>query len=195
MVLKPEDANKLADVHVQAFKGFFLTSLGMGFLRTYYRACLNQSSTIACGLNDEDGNVVGFATGTLESKGYHRKVFISNSFNFLNAIAKSFLTNPKILFRLIRNLEKNEMIEDDQNYAELLSIAVLPDSKGNGLGELLLTSFEDQARNRGALRIALTTDFYNNEGVIKFYEKCGYSFFYSFETYPKRKMVKMIKSL
>jgi ribosomal protein S18 acetylase RimI-like enzyme len=108
---------------------------------------------------------------------------------------KSAFGKPSVFYRLAINLEKNASQKDDNDYAELLSIAVLPESKGSGIGKKLLESFEAEVKRRGGKKLALTTDFENNEAVVNFYQKCGYTIFYDFVTYPKRRMYKMIKIL
>lgn len=100
-----------------------------------------------------------------------------------------------MLTRLAKNLDKNPSTSDDRNYAELLSIAILPQLKGSGTGKALLELFEEEVVIRGGQKIALTTDYENNERVIAFYQKCGYEIFYDFVTYPNRHMYKMIKTL
>jgi ribosomal protein S18 acetylase RimI-like enzyme len=93
------------------------------------------------------------------------------------------------------NLNKSPNKNDKKDYAELLSIAVLPSLKGMGYGKLLLEKFEVRARNIGISSCVLTTDFYDNDGVIKFYKSNNYEIYYDFITYPNRRMYKMIKKL
>jgi len=185
----------LAAIHKTAFNDFFLSSLGLSFLRTYYKSCLLEASSIAVGIVDEHDNLKGFATGTSKAAGYHKRLFLQHAFSFLRSIARSAIGNPKIIYRLARNIEKRPKKNDKKDYAELLSIAVLPELKGSGAGKALLERFEQEAKNHDAKRVALTTDFNNNERVIAFYQKCGYEIYYDFVTYPNRHMYKMIKTL
>lgn len=189
------DYAQMTLVHERAFPGFFLTSLGKGFLLTYYKAVLRSEKAIAVCAVDEHENIIGFASGCIESSNFHRNLFNSNRLSFLLAVVKSALGKPSVFYRLARNLEKNANYQDDNDYAELLSIAVLPESKGSGIGKKLLESFEAEVKRRGGKKLALTTDFENNEAVVNFYQKCGYTIFYDFVTYPKRRMFKMIKTL
>jgi ribosomal protein S18 acetylase RimI-like enzyme len=193
--ISPNESSILADIHLIAFKDFFLTSLGRSFLQTYYKTCINEHSTIAICAVDQYNQIIGFATGTIESSGYHKKLLRNNFFQYFFSVGKMSLFNPRILIRLILNIEKKSSIIDKKNYAELLSIAVLPEFKGSGVGKLLLDSFENNIEKRGGKRIALTTDYDNNDPVIKFYKKCGYKIFYDFKTYPNRRMYKMIKNI
>jgi len=185
----------LANIHKKAFPDFFLTTLGESFLNDYYKASLTSSNSISIGAVDENNNIVGFAVGCLKSKGYHKNLLIENFFLFSIQAIKLIFTKPVALIRLINNLDKNHNAADDGNYSELLSIGILPELKGTGIGKELLFSFEKEVKNRGGDKIALTTDIKNNERVVAFYKKCGYNQFYSFTTYPNRKMYKMIKEI
>jgi GNAT superfamily N-acetyltransferase len=71
----------------------------------------------------------------------------------------------------------------------------MPNLKGFGYGKMLLDEFEFNAKKMGVNKIALTTDFYDNETVINFYKTNNYKAYYDFMTYPNRKMYKMIKNL
>jgi ribosomal protein S18 acetylase RimI-like enzyme len=102
-------------------------------------------------------------------------------------------TKPIALIRLYKNLEKNN--DDKGNYAELLSIGVSPNQNGFGIGQSLLVKFENQVREKGINTITLTTDADSNHSVLRFYKKSGYTVYYDFETFPNRKMLKLIKEL
>jgi len=156
---KQVDFSQMARIHTQAFQWFFLTSLGIRFLNTYYKAVLQYNTTIAVCAVDEYENIIGFASGCIESSNFHRNLFNSNRLSFLLAVVKSALGRPGVFYRLARNLEKNANYHDDNDYAELLSIAVLPESKGSGIGKKLLESFEGEVKRRGGKKLVLTTDF------------------------------------
>lgn len=185
----------LAFIHQIAFPDFFLTNLGEEFLGDYYKACIKSSHSISIGAVDDRGEIVGFAVGSLKSKGFHKNLIFENFFLFTKRAIILILSKPRAIIRLIKNLDKNHSLEDDGKYSELLSIGILHELKGTGIGKDLLFTFEKEVKKRGEKKIALTTDLENNERVIAFYEKCGYKQFYSFTTYPSRKMYKMIKTL
>ena len=188
-----KDFKVLASIHHLAFKDFFLTSLGKGFLELYYKACLKSNGSIAICAVNEQNTVIGFASGSLHAKGYHKKIILSNLTSFIYSGLVIALTNPASIIRLIKNIDKTPSPEDDRNYSELLSIAVLPELRGSGTANELLKMFEKEVANRGGNRIALTTDYNNNDRVLAFYKKNSYHIYYEFITYPKRKMYKMVK--
>lgn len=189
------DIKEVSLIHKAAFKNFFLTTLGLSFLETYYKACLTNEKTIAYCALDRDGRIVGFATGTSLAKGYHKSVFLKHWLIFLSSLAISIVKKPNILIRLAKNLEKNEREDDKGNYAELLSIGVDPNCKGGGIGKILLNAFCQEVKNRKGSKIVLTTDKLNNDAVLGFYQKAGFDIYYDFKTYPNREMYKLISSL
>jgi len=189
------DYKTLADIHVKAFDEFFLTSLGVGFMRTYYKASLESKESIAFCAIDESGKIIGFSSGCSQAAGFHKRLLKSNFLLFLFQGITLTFTNPKAIIRLARNLDKNENPADDGKYAELLSIGVLPSSKGLGVGKALINAFEEDAKKRGCKKISLTTDYTGNQDVLSFYKKTGYEVFYEFTTYPNRKMFKLIKNI
>jgi ribosomal protein S18 acetylase RimI-like enzyme len=184
-----------AEIHVKAFGNFFLTSLGIGFLRTYYKASLKSRESIAFCATDQDGKIIGFSSGCTKAVGFHKRLLLVNFFPFLIQGISLVFTNPKAILRLVKNLEKNENAFDDGNYSELLSIAVLPSNKGFGIGKALIRAFEEEAHKRGCKKISLTTDYTENTDVLSFYQNSGYQIFYDFTSYPSRKMYRLIKEL
>ena len=193
---KVSDSNQIAKIHLKTFPNFFLTTLGYSFLKTYYRSCAKSKDAISiCATNQDDKKLLGFAVGCLNSAGFNKRLIFSNSLEYSYRAILLLFTKPIALFRLFKNLEKNNDKEDSGNYAELLSIGVLPDQNGFGIGQKLLVEFENQIKENGVNRITLTTDADSNDSVLRFYEKSGYSVYYDFVTFPNRKMLKLIKEL
>ena len=196
--LTASDIHEITRIHLKAFKDFFLSQMGDGFLNFYYKCFLKDVNGYGVGIFDEWSQLLGYSVATTHSKGFNRNMIVKNFVPFFIVVVKLLFSKPKALIRLFRNLSKNTKntnINDDGDYAELLSIAVDPQKHGAGFGKLLLADVEETIHSRGCKRITLTTDFYNNSSVISFYEKMGYSVFYEFTTYPNRKMYKMIKTL
>lgn len=193
--VKISESKKLADIHIESFKGFFLTSLGAHFLDTYYKSCIKWNESIAICAVDENEKLIGFSVGCLHSKGFHKKLIKQNLVAFMFQGLIILFSKPKAIIHLVNNLGKKTDEKDDGNYAELLSIGVLPSYNGQGIGKELIKRFEEEAMNRGCSEIALTTDFYGNSKVLEFYKSTGYNIYFEFITYPKRRMYKLKKKL
>lgn len=188
-----QDIDSVVNIHLLAFRNFFLSSLGINFLKVYYRSSLKHPDAIAFGLYDCNNCLKGFAFGTLLANGFHKKILLNNFFQFLIPIFLKALFDPKIIVRLFKNLNKGKEFKDDGNYSELLSLAITPEFSGKGYGKLVLDTFEKKVVELGSKKITLTTDYFNNESTIAFYQKRGYKKYYIFDAYPKRKMYKLIK--
>lgn len=193
--VKPLEYFVLTNIHLLAFNDFFLTTLGKSFLNAYYKSCLKSKESINVCVENEQGKIVGFGLGCINSKGFHKRLIKQNLITFIIQGIIILFSKPKDLFRLASNLEKTAYKDDDGNYCDLLSIAVLPDYNGLGIGKELIKRFEEEAIKKGCKKISLTTDFENNESVIEFYKKSGYKIFYTFKSYPNRFMYKMIKDI
>lgn len=189
------DSKKVVEIHLNSFKDFFLSTLGERFLYTYYKSCLKSNESIAICATDEKDNLVGFSVGSIHSKGFHKRLIKENLLAFIVQGIIILFSNPKAIIRLLNNLGKNSNSEDKGNYAELLSIGVLTGLNGQGIGKELIKSFEEVAKLRNAKEIALTTDLNNNNKVLEFYYKNGYSVYYDFTAYPNRRMYKLIKKI
>jgi ribosomal protein S18 acetylase RimI-like enzyme len=193
--VKIEESIELAKIHLESFKDFFLSSLGVSFLNTYYKSCLKNDESIAVCAIDENENLIGFSVGCIRSKGFHKSLIKQNFISFMVQGIVILFTKPNALIRLISNLGKNADKTDDGEYAELLSIGVLPSHNGKGIGKELIKRFEEEAILRGCLDLALTTDFDENNNVLLFYKSVGYKIYNEFITYPNRKMYKLKKRL
>lgn len=193
-LLKQEDLSDVVRIHIHAFEGFFLTTLGSSFLTTYYKSVLKTSDSILAGAYI-DQKLVGFGVGASLANGYNKRLVRNNLFSFLWEGMKLFFYKPKAIVQIKNNFRKTGQQEDDGMYAELYSIAVEPDVSIRGIGSAIIHFFECEAKSKGVHRVSLTTDFYENEDVLAFYKKNGYEVYYEFMAYPNRKMVRLIKKI
>lgn len=189
-----KDIESIVVIHCDAFKGFFLTSLGKDFLRFYYSKFVASDETVALVAEEED--ILGFSAATKVCKGFNSRLIKQNIFSFGMLSLKLVFTNPGALLRLVKNLtKKGDDVQDDEEYAELYSIGVDSKQQGKGIGKKLLYKTEEILKESGVERVSLTTDYENNENTVGFYRSMGYETLYEFVTYPNRKMYRFIKKL
>lgn len=189
------EVEEIATIHLKTFKNFFLSSLGKSFLITYYKSCIKSKEAVSLCAIDENNTIIGFCFGSLSSKGFHKKLILKNILAFTIQAIRILFTKPKAIVRLFRNLKKEAHPKDNGDYAEVLSIGVLVEKKGLGIGKGLLFEFEKIIKKEKIIRVSLTTDFNSNDGVLKFYKSMGYNTYYEFVAYPSRKMFKLIKKI
>lgn len=189
------DVNAIVEIHINAFKGFFLTSLGRDFLKFYYTCFVKNGETVTM-VAEENKIIYGFSAATTKCKGFNGRLIKDNFFLFGLLTFKMLFRSPKSLLRLIRNLtKKGDGVIDKEDYAELYSIGVSRNTQGMGVGKKILIETEKNLKAMGVKRISLTTDYFNNEQAVGFYHSVGYKLLYEFVTYPNRKMYRLIKNL
>lgn len=189
------DVDTIVEIHLDAFKGFFLTSLGSAFLKFYYTCFVKSNETVTM-VAEEGGVIYGFSASTKVCKGFNSRLIKSNLFAFGMLSLKMLFTTPRSLLRLVKNLtKKGEGFEDNEDYAELYSIGVSKAAQGKGVGKKLMAASEQVMKASGVNRVSLTTDYDNNDQAVGFYHSMGYETLYEFVTYPNRKMYRLIKTL
>ena len=189
------DVDTIVEIHLNAFEGFFLTSLGAEFLRFYYSCFVRSNETVTM-IAEENGVISGFSASSKFCKGFNSRLIKSNLIAFGLLSFKLLLIKPISLLRLVKNLsKKGENVIDNEDYAELYSIGVCKSAQGKGVGKMLLLKSEQVMKEEGVTRVSLTTDFDNNEQAVGFYHSMGYETLYEFVTYPNRKMYRLIKIL
>lgn len=190
-----DSVESLTDIHLKAFKGFFLSELGQEFLFTYYNAIRENDRGILLGCF-ENNKLLGFCAATNISKGFNTYLVKKNLSQFIKIGLVLLFRNPIALVRLLKNFTKSDpTIDDEGNYAELLSIGVSPTAQGKGIGKRLLSALEDQLSSKQIKQLSLTTDFYDNDKTMQFYQSMNYEIMYVFFAYPNRKMYRLIKTL
>lgn len=194
-LIDKSDISDVVIIHLSAFPDFFLTQLGSNFLHFYYKSVLKHSMGIMMGAYI-DGTLIGFIAATRRSKSFNLSLIINNPFLFSFVGIRLLFTKPKAIVRLLSNLTKsNSKADDDGSYAEILSIAVDPKQQGGGVGIKLLKAVEADLVVKDVGKLSLTTDFYDNENTINFYKSFEFKIMYVFETYPNRKMYRLIKNI
>lgn len=190
------DISKLSEVHLVAFKSFFLSSLGFNFLNFLYKQFLHESEGVLLVL-EIDEQIIGFAVGCTDSVSFYKKIktpynFMKGAYLCLPYLLKNPIHLVKRVFRAIFSKKSPSKIKGG---ALLSSIAVLPSYAGNNYGGLLLESFEKIMLTHGVEVINLTTDKLNNDNVLNFYRKNGYELDSILHSESDRPMVQLRKNL
>jgi ribosomal protein S18 acetylase RimI-like enzyme len=172
--LSSSNSNEIALIHKAAFPGFFLSKLGVSFLRVFYRSILENPNSVGIGIV-KNNEIIGFAIGSTIANSFYKTIFKKNFLKLFGYILLPIIKNPLLIIRAFQSLlSKPQKIDALTNGAVLLSICVQPNFESKGIGRLLLEKFEEHIYNYNDL-IILTTDKDNNEYVNRFYQKNNYS--------------------
>jgi ribosomal protein S18 acetylase RimI-like enzyme len=185
--MRPDDVESVVRVHMEAFPGFFLSSLGPGFLRLFYTAVLDDEHGIALVAEDRH-SVAGFVCGSTAPQGFYRRVLASQWWKFGWASISAMVCRPSAIPHLLGAVRARVAPREDSPSAELMSVATAPQAQRKGIGEELVVRFLAEARRLGAFRVTLTTDRHANEHVNAFYRRLGFTLATSFVTNTGREM-------
>lgn len=180
--------NEVVDVHMQSFKGFFLTFLGRGFLRQLYKGFIeHENSGLLTAVNGED-QIVGFLAYSDDMSGFYKFLIKRHLFLFAWYAGLAFLRKPRIMFRLLRAFTYSENAKREEKYVELSSIGVLPEAGNQGVGSRMIQKLKQKVESEKYDYIKLETDAINNDKANKFYQKNGFVLDHSYVTREGRKM-------
>jgi len=187
----------IAKLQIEIFNDFFMAGLGLNILKTYYKAILKYPETICIVAEKDDGKAVGFVLG--QAKAGLKPVIRRYPLIFCLIGIKLLLFRPCSILRLLNNIEKIDQNQKDfidkQDYSEIGLIGVINDHQGERIGQVLLFEFEKRVKQRGAKKLSLTTDYFNNEKTLNAYSNWGFNVYYEFMTYPDRRMYRLIKDI
>jgi len=187
--------DSVVTIHLDAFKGFFLTDLGEDFLYTYYDSVRKNDRGLLLGCFEDD-KLLGFCASTKLSAGFNSYLVKKNLIQFIKNGFLLLFKKPLALVHISKNFTKlSSNCSDDGKYAELLSIAVSTSAQGKGIGKILLSHLELVLREMNIELLSLTTDYNDNDKTLKFYNSLDYEVLYDFIAYPERKMYRLIKKL
>lgn len=184
-----ENIEKIVDIHLKTFQGFFLTFLGRGFLKQLYKGFIDHenSETIACFKGEE---LVGFLAFSYDISAFYKYLIKKKLIFFAYYSMLAFFRKPKVLFRLLRAFTYSDGSKREEKYIELSSIGVSPEYKNLGIGSILideLKSFALSAKSN-AEYIKLETDAEDNDGANAFYLKNKFVLNNAYTTREGRKM-------
>jgi len=84
---------------IEAFPGFFLTFLGPGFLKEFYKSYLYDEQGIGF-VAIENGRILGAIVGPFKPAGYFKRLLLRKWYAFCFAIIGAVLRKPKVIKRL-----------------------------------------------------------------------------------------------
>lgn len=100
---KSSDFFALARLHLECGEdqpSGFIYKLGLPFLKTYYKLLINERNSIIIIAEDENGNTLGFTSGTLVAEA-HLNTLKKSIFRIGISILPAIIKSPKILSNIL----------------------------------------------------------------------------------------------
>ena len=177
----------IAELHKKAFPSFFLTQLGVPFLRTLYSGYMEvrDSGIIVA---EEEGKLVGFIAYSNDYPRFYKGLIKNHLIKFAFCSIGAAIRHPSFIKRLLGAFKKSESVVKTERYVELASICVDPDIESKGVGSALINYLKNIVDFNKFAYINLETDADGNDGVNRFYEKNGFKLERMFTTAEGRRM-------
>lgn len=162
---------QVAALHAANIDQGFLSTLGEGFLALVYQA-IDDSPTSVLLVEERDGRVVGFVSGTDGMGPIYRRL-LRRPFSLGLSLLPS-LVRPARVRRMLEILRYGGDKPEAASWprAELLSIAVSADVRGQGVAETLYRGLEAEFRARGVDEFRIVV----GENLLpahRFYQRMG----------------------
>lgn len=179
--------NNIAQLHKQAFPSFFLTQLGLPFLKTLYRGyILSPYSGII--VSEDNGRLIGFIAYSNDYPRFYRDLVKHHLFSFALCSVGAAIRHPSFIKRILGAFKKSESVEKKEKYVELASICVDPKMECRGIGTKLIDYLKNIVDFNEYEFINLETDAQNNDSVNEFYVKNGFQLYRKYTTKEGRLM-------
>jgi len=185
--LDPSSAKAAASLHQRAFKNFFLTTLGVRFLESFYKAIISRNDTFCRGYWDDKKRLCGFLVANQKHEGFYKDLCKKNLFSFVVSSFEKFVLNPLLILRLAKSFRSNSESHGLEGHPYLMSICVDPALQGKGVGKLMINDLVKILQDGGYKGLYLTTDADSNDSANSFYASTGFQLKASYYQ-GKRKM-------
>jgi ribosomal protein S18 acetylase RimI-like enzyme len=183
-----DDAAQVASIHLDAFSGFFLSSLGPRFLAALYAYLAGTPDGAGFVALNGNSRAVGFVCGTTQPEGFYGRFFRARWVQIVPVLAQATLRRPSLVARIVWRVARPPQVSETKGGASLLSLAVLQDHQGRGLGSALVEQFLQEIQRRNVRYVHLTTDKEDNTIANRLYRKIGFQLVREFTTPEKRWM-------
>ena len=188
--LEQKDRNlipSLALLHKAAFPSFFLTQLGIPFLKTLYTGYLEDAESGII-VAEEDNRVIGLIAYSKDYPKFYKGLIKHHIIKFAFCSLGAAIRHPSFIKRLLGAFKKSESVVKTERYVELASIGVDPNCKSKGIGSALISYLKKQIDFSKFAYINLETDAVDNDAANRFYVKNGFILEREFTTAEGRKM-------
>jgi ribosomal protein S18 acetylase RimI-like enzyme len=167
----------MAQCHIKSFPGRFMSEMGYHWLCALYMFFIKHHGGICRVAFDADGKVIGLAVGGDPNI---REEFLSSAlFRYPHLIFWKLLSKRLVrrvlLQELDRKLQRKNIQSQNSNVhsGNLLSICVLPECEGTGVGGKLIESFQLACKIEGYEQLTLSV-LKENSHAAAFYKKHGW---------------------
>lgn len=163
------DVRDVARLHRLIAQGF-LTSLGERFLRRLYRTVTRSEHSFVL-VAEQGGVVIAFMAATTDTAALYRSFLRGEGLLAAVSAAPRLLRHWRTALETLRYNKAVQTVEMPR--AELLSAAVAPSGRGQGIGRKISVAACDELRRRGETSITATIAA-DNDVSLSLYRSLGF---------------------
>lgn len=169
------DLNGIVRLHMACFKGSFITFWGENLIAKYYQKFLEEGGPFVLAYDDD--KLVAFCMGYYCGSNARNAFLQENKLRLALRMMVLCLSFNKLvlkkcwnfLFGAKENTDKSPKVRAE---ADLLSVCVLNEYRGQGVSVELVNQFENRVVAAGKKNFTLAV-YKDNERAIAFYKKIG----------------------
>ncbi len=174
----PADAAAVATLHCRCIPWGLLTQMGQTFVGAFYAALIDSPSGFAF-VAERNGRVVGFASGVVHWRRFYRQFLRRHPRLAAMAAVRSLRAG-----RWRRLLETSRYaVAAGLPQAEVVSVALEPESRGAGVAGALVRGVLDEFAARGVSTVRVTAGA-ANAPAVRLYERAGFRLHGQLEIHP-----------
>jgi ribosomal protein S18 acetylase RimI-like enzyme len=175
-----DDVQPVVRLHRAAFEGYMNTLLGTRYLEAFFRWWITDPRSVALVVEADGGKILGYVVGgPAGGRGaLTRTLAVPALVGFVRR--PGLLLQRRVLEAIggrVRHFvpgRRNASGSTGTGTFSLIGIGVSPPAEGMGVGRVLISQFERQARMLGAQSVRLTVHS-GNAGARRLYEGAGWS--------------------
>ena len=190
--LAPSHAADAARLHMAGQPGTFLTALGPDVLTALYRALPRTRAGFGFAAlqdgGDASGTLLGFISATTGVGKLFGEISTRQVGTLLPPLVGQLARHPTLIWRSVQTVAYPLLVgggEVGPPPAELLSIMVEPNQRGQGIGAHLLAELVAACQERAIPLLDVTVDM-ANAGAQRFYLRHGFVHHHDFTLYARR---------
>lgn len=164
----------VVDLHVRALPDTLNARCGPLYLAALYRALLTSEPGVGY-IASYEGRVAGFVSGSLDRAQLGRDILLRLGLRHQARLAREILRHPWDLIEQAALARAQQQMARLGHRAALLTIAVEPDFRQEGVGRLLTLALAQRLRLAGHASFHVDTRE-DNAAARRFYEALGFSF-------------------
>ena len=173
----PSDLIEVARLHQLCFKGSFISSLGRRLIVRYYQEYLEEGGPFV--LAFDESSLIGFCMGYYSGSSARDSFIRRNKVTLATRISLLCLSLNKNAWQrvwnfVVQTMRRGSPVGEVMADADLLSICVLPEYRGEGISSYMLGQFEKELSDDGKIDLTLSV-YKDNNRAISFYKREGFS--------------------